>query len=83
MNYLRACYAGADRIDLDGKVVGKVTPHEAAQAAAKLSQIRRTILARKTQTQIEPPTEVISLPERRLSLRHLWLAAQARKAVAS
>jgi sRNA-binding protein len=44
---LRACHAGADRIDLDGQVVGKVTAHEAANAAAKLARARQKILARK------------------------------------
>jgi sRNA-binding protein len=33
---LRACYADADRIDLYGKIVGRVTEYKAADAAAKL-----------------------------------------------
>ena len=81
--YLRACHAGADRIDLDGNVVGRVTEHEAANAAAKLAQIRRVILARKTDALIEKPSEVFSLPERRLGLLDHRLMMQAREAAAS
>jgi ProP effector len=85
--YLRACYTGADRIDLNGQVAGRVTAHEAAQAAAKLAQIRRVILARKTETSIAPPNETITLPERRLTLSDLLLnprlMAHVHKAAAS
>jgi sRNA-binding protein len=37
--YLRACVAGAPRIDLDGTVCGKVTAAEAQHAAARLAEI--------------------------------------------
>ena len=37
--YLRACVAGAPRIDLDGKVCGEVTAAEAQHAAARLAAI--------------------------------------------
>jgi ProP effector len=71
LNYLRACYAGADRIDLNGQVVGRVTAHDAAQAATKLAQIRKLILARKIETPIARPHEIIALPERQMSLLDL------------
>jgi ProP effector len=80
--YLRACHAGADRIDLDGNVVGRVTEHEAANAAARPA-LHRVILARKTDAPIEKPSEVFSLPERRLGLLDHRLMKQARKAAAS
>jgi ProP effector len=85
--YLRACYAGADRIDLEGQVVGRVTEHEAAAAATKLAHIRRLILTRKTGNKtgnkVEKPSEIIVLPARRLSLLDLRLMAQARRAAVS
>jgi ProP effector len=81
--YLRACHAGADRIDLDGQVVGRVTAHEAAVAATKLAQIRRVILARKTDIKVEPPSTIITLPERGLTLLDLPLLAPARRVAAS
>ena len=37
--YLRACVAGAPRIDLDGNVCGEVTAAEAQHAAARLAAI--------------------------------------------
>ena len=37
--YLRACVAGASRIDLDGNVCGEVTAAEAQHAAARLAEI--------------------------------------------
>ena len=37
--YLRACVAGAPRIDLDGNVCGEVTAAEAQHAAARLAEI--------------------------------------------
>jgi ProP effector len=46
-SYLRACSAGADRVDLNGNVVGSVTQQEAAAAAAKLARIPKRSLARK------------------------------------
>jgi sRNA-binding protein len=71
IGYLRACHAGADRIDLDGQVVGRVTEHEATKAAASLARIRRAILTRK----LGKPGEIVALPERRLSLLDLGLLA--------
>jgi sRNA-binding protein len=47
IGYLRACSAGAARVDLYANVAGCVSEREAADASARLTRIREILLARK------------------------------------
>jgi len=92
--YLRACVAGAPRIDLDGNVCGEVTAAEAQHAAARLAAILAT-RARKQElikshaaakpaaprNKEEPPEEKPPVP-RRDGLAALREAAAKRRTIA-
>ena len=91
--YLRACVAGAPRIDLDGNVCGEVTAAEARHAAARLA----TLAARARKQELiksraaakpaaprkkeKPPEEKLPAQERD-GLAALREAAAKRRAVA-
>lgn len=73
IGYLLACREGAERVDLDGNVVGAVTAAEAAHAARVIAR-RQNKTAKPINKQPKPA------PPRRLSLADLREAAQRRKA---
>jgi ProP effector len=89
--YLRACVEGADRIDLDGLPVGKVTAEEAQRAAERLQQYRDRRKARSADPAPTIPAAIIvsksdaavarAPPVRRLSLGDLKAAAMARRQI--
>jgi ProP effector len=81
--YLFALKAGADRVDLDGNVVGKVTDDEAAHAKEQLAKRRERLEARRQQQEAAARKAEEATKPKRLSLSDLRAAAAARKAVAA
>jgi ProP effector len=69
--YLRACRAGADRIDLDGNPLGTVSESDAENAQARLQA--------KKHRKAKPKAKSGEPAKKRLGLVGLRLAAQARK----
>jgi ProP effector len=82
--YLKACVAGADRVDLNGVPAGKVTAEHADVAKAQYERRRDKHTAKQKQLAVapakpaEPPKPVAAAP-RRISLADLRNAAQARR----
>jgi ProP effector len=74
--YLRACRAGAERIDLAGEAAGAVTPEESANSAAVLA--RRKAKDSRISVSGKAKPEPVSSP-RRIGLADLKAAALARK----
>jgi sRNA-binding protein len=96
LNYLKACIAGAVRVDLDGNPAGLVTEAEAKFAAARHAEILAMLRAKKTGApapgpvkpppqaalEITPtPTPSAPLPARRDGLADLRRAAALRRKV--
>jgi sRNA-binding protein len=78
VGYLRACKEGVPRIDLDGHAVGAVVAGAAESAVERLAAFKSRSAARKANKAVAAPVMVVEAP-RRLSLRDLKAAAQARK----
>lgn len=88
--YLRACRAGAPRIDLEGNPAGAVTAEEATHAVERLQaraakQARKAMAAPSPKPEPEPepvptPSPAQPGPPKRLGLRDLRQAAAQRKA---
>jgi ProP effector len=86
IGYLDNCFIGAERIDLDGNVVGSVSAEQAVRAAAYVSRrIRRRAAAKAIRphavAKAPTPSAAAPPPRGRLSLADLKAAAATRRQV--
>jgi ProP effector len=83
VGYLKACIAGATRIDLQGGAAGTVSPDEAKHARQRLKERwakeRRKAKAKTQRPIIPAPSQSSAAPTKRASLADLRAAARARR----
>jgi sRNA-binding protein len=79
VGYLRNCIADAARIDLDGKVAGRVSADEARYAAERLAQRKPRVPRPKPARLITPAPKPSEPIKQRITLAVLKLAAQRRQ----
>jgi len=61
VGYLKSCLAGAGRLDLNGRAVGKVTPAEAREAAAEAEEGFARMAARRKANGLPP--QLVAAPQ--------------------